>query len=176
MSVNMSCDSRHLNRCRSFVQYLQVIVGFRTERTPSCVVVSSVRFAVASWVPHLRANNCGLKELRRLGVWTNLMKTGSLPLDAILGVRVLTVLDKANPKYVAGCSPWGSVCNAAIMRPFPHLTSLSISLPAESVIDSSWGLNRVVRGSHSGPFTVISIRKSGTDHSYSSLVGLIEGK
>ena len=72
------------------------------ELTPRCVVASSVRFAVASWVPHLQANYCGLKELHILDVWTTLTRTGPLPLDAILGVGVLTVHANASPKYVVG--------------------------------------------------------------------------
>ena len=152
------------------------MVGFRTERTLRCVVVSSVCFTFSRWIPHLRANNFGLKELRLFDVLSTLTLTGSLPLDAILGVGVLKVLTNANPKYVAGCLPWGSVCNAEIMRSFPHLTGLSISLPAKSVIDSSQDSNHVVLGSHSGSSAVILIRKSGSDPSYSSLVGLRKGK
>ena len=155
---------------------MRVIVGFRTEHTPRCMVASNVCFAVASWVPHIQANNCGLKELRCLGVWTTLMQTGSLPLDAILEFRVLKVPDYVNSKSVAGCSTWESVCNIAIMRSFPHLTGLSIILPAESVIDYYWDLNRVVRGYHPGSSTVILIRKSVSDPSYSSLVCLRKGK
>ena len=99
------------------------------ERTPRCVVASNIRFAVSRWVPHLRANSFGLIELRQLDVLSTLTLNGSLPLDAILGVGVLTVLANDNPKSVAGCSHWGSVCNAEIMRSFPHFTGLSISLP-----------------------------------------------
>ena len=122
------------------------MVGFRTERTPRCVVASNVLFAVSRWVPHLRASIWGLSGLRLLDVLRTLTLTGFLPLDAILGVGVLTVLANANPKSMVGCSPWGSVCNAAIMLLFPHFIGLSISLPDESVIDFpgirtvlSWG-------------------------------------
>ena len=107
------------------------------ELIPRCVVASNARFAVSIWVPHLWDNSCGLIELHLLDVLITLRLTGSLTLDAILGVGVLTVLANANPKSVAGCSPWGGVCYAAIMRLFPHFTGLSISLPDESVIDSS---------------------------------------
>ena len=106
------------------------------ERTPRCVVASNIQFAVLRWVPHLRDNSCGLIELRLLDVLSTLTLAGSFPLDAIFGVRVLTVLANANPKSVAGCSPWGGTYNAVIMRSFPHFTGLSISLPDESVIDS----------------------------------------
>ena len=152
------------------------MVGFRTERTPRCVVASNALFAVSRWVPHLRASIWGLSGLRLLEVLRTLTLTGFLPLDAILGVGVLTVLAYANPKSTVGCLPWGSVCNAAIMLLFPHFIGLSISLPDESVIDYSWDSNRVVLGYHSESLAVISILKSGSDPSYSSLVGLREGK
>ena len=152
------------------------MVGFRTERTPRCVVASNVFFAVSIWFPRLRASIWGLSGLHLLDVLRTLTLTGYLPLEAILGVGVLTVLANANPKYMAGCSPWESVCNAAIMLLFPHFIGLSISLPDDLVINSSWDSNRVVLGSHSGSSTVILILKSGSDLSYFSLVGLREGK
>ena len=141
------------------------MVGFRTECTPRCVVASNVLFAVSRWVPHHQASIWGLSGLPLLDVLRTLTLTGFLPLDSILGVGVLTLLANANPKSMAACSPWGSVCNAAIMLLFPHFIGLSISLPDESVIDSSWDSNHVVLGSHSGSSTVISILKSGSDPS-----------
>ena len=152
------------------------MVGFRMECTPRCVVAFNIRIAVSRWVSHLRSNSCGLIELRLLDILRTLTLTRFLTLDAILGVGVLTVLANANPKSVAGCSPWGSVYNAVIMRSFTHFNGLSISLPDESAIDYYWYSNRVVLGSHSGSLTVISILKSGSDPSYSSFVGLRKGK
>ena len=74
------------------------MVGFRTERTPRCVVASNVLFSVSIWVPHLRASIWGLSGLRLLEAFITLTITGFLPLDAILGFEVLTVLANDNPK------------------------------------------------------------------------------
>ena len=81
------------------------MVGFRAERTLRYIVASNVCFDASRWVPHLQANSCGLIELRILDVLSTLTLTGSLTLDDILGVGILTVLANANAKSMAGCSP-----------------------------------------------------------------------